>query len=195
MNDDVSRIWVINEEGTLHGLDRVNGQRFAVQAAPPGFAPLALSIDQQHVVCGGSDGKLSLIATENGALLRHDDTKLQKIQSLCWSPDGTRLAIAGDDLVVLWNPITHDVSATLRGHSGTVSDVSFSLDGSRLLSASSDGTVRIWDVASARTLLVLDTRSGGLRSARMSSDERELITTGNDGRVITWLALEPQSWD
>jgi WD40 repeat protein len=64
-----------------------------------------------------------------------------------------------------------------------------------LLSASSDGTVRIWDVASARTLLVLDTRSGGLRSARMTSDERELITTGNDGRVITWLALEPQSWD
>ncbi len=195
MNDDVSRIWVINEEGTLHGLDRVNGQRFAVQAAPPGFALLALSIDQQHVVCGGSDGKLSLIATENGALLRHDDTKFQKIQALCWSPDGTRLAIAGDDLIVLWNPITHEVSATLRGHGGTVSDVSFSLDGSRLLSASSDGTVRIWDVASARTLLVLDTRSGGLRSARMTSDERELITTGNDGRVITWLALEPQSWD
>lgn len=194
-DDDLGRILVTDDDGMLHGLDRVNGRRFSLSAVPPGFSALAFSVDKQQVVVGGVGGKIAWFSSENGAPTRSDMTRLQAIHALCWSPDGTRLAIAGDDLILLWNPTTHEAAATLRGHSGMVNDVSFSPDGSRLLSSSDDGTVRIWDVASAHTLLVLDAHLGGLRTARLTSDGREIITNGNDGRVMKWLALEQQSWD
>ena len=194
-DDDLGRILATDGDGLLHSLDRVNGRRFSLSAVPPGFSALAFTVDQQQVVVGGVGGKIAWFSCENGASTRSETTKLQAIHALRWSPDGTRLAIAGDDLILLWNPTTREMVATLRGHSGTVSDVSFSSDGSRLLSASHDGTVRIWDVASARTLLVLDAHSGSLRTARMTSDGREIITSANDGRVLMWRALEQQSWD
>lgn len=42
--------------------------------------------------------------------------------------------------------------AVFRGHEGDVHGVAFSLDGSRLVSGSKDGTVRLWDVASGEEL-------------------------------------------
>jgi eukaryotic-like serine/threonine-protein kinase len=195
MDQDVNRIFVTDDDGMLHGLDRVSGKRFSLPVAPAGFSALAISPDKKQVIGAGIGGKIAWVSSENGVALRTDTTRLQAITSLCWSPDGTRLAIAGDDVIQLWNPNTHEVTSTLRGHSGVVSNVSFSSDGSRLISTSHDGTVRIWDLISARTLIVIDAHSGGLRSARMTKDDHELITISNDGRVLVWSALEPQSWD
>jgi eukaryotic-like serine/threonine-protein kinase len=195
MNDDLSRLFVTDDDGMLHGLDRVNGRRFSVRIAPSGFSSLALTADKKQIVCAGSGGKITWISCEDGTTTRVDTTRLQTIKSLRWSPDGTRLAIAGDDMVLLWNPNTREVTSTLRGHSATVSDISFSSDGNRLISSSHDGTVRIWDIASARTLIVIDAHSGSLRSAHMTKDDHELVTIGNDGRVLIWSALEQQSWD
>jgi len=83
----------------------------------------------------------------------------------------------------------------LRGHSGAVNDISFNRDGSRIITAGQDGTVRLWDTVSGRALLVLDAHAQGVRSARLIGDDRELLTVGRDGRVLGWLALDRQSWD
>jgi WD40 repeat protein len=43
----------------------------------------------------------------------------------------------------------------LRGHTGRIYKLSLSADGSRLLSASADGTARIWDAKSGTLIHVL----------------------------------------
>lgn len=76
-------------------------------------------------------------------LIGHDDC----VQSLAFSPDGTRLASASSDYTVkIWNlRDTHPyVLSTLRKHSDTVHAVAFSPDGSRLASGSKDNTIVIW---------------------------------------------------
>ena len=68
------------------------------------------------------------------------------ILRVAFSPDTSSLAIvpASSKTIVVWNR-RHGMDQTLKGHSGIVSDVTFSSKGGLLASCSrTDGTVRIW---------------------------------------------------
>ena len=69
------------------------------------------------------------------------------VQSVGWSPDGTRLATASrDETVRVWDAVSGDHLTTLTGHTHWVRSVGWSPDGTRLATASDDNTVRVWDV-------------------------------------------------
>jgi len=73
-----------------------------------------------------------------------------KIHSVAISPDGRTIA-SGDHRgnVVLWDSTTHRRIGGPSGHRGWVNTLSFSEDGSLLVSASWDGTVRVWSIKRA----------------------------------------------
>ena len=48
--------------------------------------------------------------------------------------------------VLLWNPETFTLLATLTGHSQDVTSVAFSAAGGLLVTGSADQTTRLWDV-------------------------------------------------
>ena len=67
------------------------------------------------------------------------------VNAVAWSPDGTRLATAGDDGTTrLWDPTTGEQLTTLTGHTGSVNAVAWSPDGTRLATAGDDAR-RLWD--------------------------------------------------
>jgi len=70
---------------------------------------------------------------------------------VAFSPDGTRLA-AGcrDNTVRLFDVVSRQEVAELRGHTDYVHAVAWSPDGTRLVSGSGDFTVRVWDALSAQ---------------------------------------------
>ena len=79
---------------------------------------------------------------------------------------------------------------TLVGHGGPVLDLAFSPSGSKLVTASGDGTARIWLWKPGRELLVLRGHAGVVYSATFTAEGggRRVITGGHDRVIIVWEA-------
>jgi WD40 repeat protein len=59
-------------------------------------------------------------------------------------------------------------------------------DGSRMVTASDDGTARIWDAASGGEIRLLRGHDGEVRSASFSSDGRRIVTASEDRTARIW---------
>jgi serine/threonine protein kinase/WD40 repeat protein len=76
-----------------------------------------------------------------------------QVHRLAFSPDGTRLAAAGEDgTVTLWDTERQELVGRAVGHSGRAIHVAFSPDGKRLASGGSDLNVRLWDAETLTNL-------------------------------------------
>lgn len=72
--------------------------------------------------------------------------QLGTINSVSWSPDGTKLASGGgidDPTVHIWDATTGANLLTLEAHTDAIIEVVWSPDSTKLASASNDGTVRV----------------------------------------------------
>ncbi|OGE46720.1 hypothetical protein PENARI_c128G09761 [Penicillium arizonense] len=81
-----------------------------------------------------------------------------------------------------WNLCLH----TLEGHDGWVRTTSWSQDGSRLVSASNDNTVRIWDPATGQCKSTLAGHSGSISSVDWSQDGSQFASASFDKTVRIW---------
>ena len=75
----------------------------------------------------------------------------------------------------------------LHGHNGSVQSATFSTDGSRIVTASRDGTARIWDARSGRLIgKPLSNHAGAINSVAFSPDGKRLITASDDETIRLW---------
>jgi WD40 repeat protein/serine/threonine protein kinase len=149
--DRTVRLWDIQTRSSLavlrgHETDSVGG--------------LAYSPDGRLLASASRDKTVRLWDTathEALAILPHASA----VYGVAFSPDGRRLAAGcGDSSIRLWDVATARGAggkeipeaevAELRGHEDYVHAVAWSPDGTRLISASGDRTVRIWDSLSAQ---------------------------------------------
>ncbi|XRB01759.1 dynein assembly factor [Pycnococcus provasolii] len=87
-------------------------------------------------------------------------------------------------------PARVDIDATIlnnmTGHSEYVTSASYSADGTRIVSASQDKTVRVWDATTGACLSVLEGHSGAVFSASYSVDGTRIVSASQDKTVRVW---------
>jgi len=117
------------------------------------------------------------------------------------SPDGSRWldTVSGQNAAVIRWAGGENRTIILRGHSGEVTQAAFSADGSRIVTASVDRSVRIWDAGTGRELLVLPLPEGNYQQAIFSADGDKILTT-SDNEAGLWDAktgrkLATFTWD
>ncbi len=125
------------------------------------------------------------------------------IYTIAWSPEGLRIASAGDGTqVYVWDATTGHNLATYQGHTGIspgVYALSWSPDGTRIASACSttigtDKTVHIWEVATGQTLLHCDASNSLLPNfsafaVAWSPDGTRIAATCGDKTIRVWHAV------
>ena len=104
-------------------------------------------------------------------------------------------------------PLTVEAEAALRhawlqnrevagmiGHDATVTTASFSPDGTRIVTASLDGTARVWD-ASGRPIATMPGHGAWVTAANFSPDGTRIITTSAGGLVTGSKGWTAGVWD
>ncbi|WP_438006201.1 AAA family ATPase [Sorangium sp. So ce321] len=75
---------------------------------------------------------------------------------------------------------------TLSGHSGMVNACAVSPDGQRIVSASSDDTLKVWDLASGKLLSTLEGHSRGVHACAVSPDGQRIVSASGDSTLKVW---------
>ena len=99
--------------------------------------------------------------TRQPALGRHEG----QAYFVRYSPDGRRLASAGQDGVRIWNALTGEQEVWLRDHTADVNWVEFSSDGRHLVSAGDDRDVLIRDAITFKIERTIRTAGAALAGA------------------------------
>ena len=106
--------------------------------------------------------------------------------SVCFSPDGSRLAFAGGRAIPVWNVGSERLERLLAGHIAEVEELAYTADGRSLVSVSSDGTIRVWDVSDAPGRTTLAGHQDSILSACYSPDGTVLATASSDQTIRIW---------
>jgi len=74
-----------------------------------------------------------------------------------WSSDGARIVTIDrwSHSATVWDTTTGESLVALSGHSDDINDVAWSLDDTRIVTASDDGTAIVWDAATGKALVML----------------------------------------
>ena len=164
---------------------------------PPGadFNRAAVSPDGTRLAVCWSAVKawvLGVYDPDSGRQIAAGDRPLGFTWDLVFSPDGTRIATAGEDgQTRLWDASTGAMIVQWQSHSTKILSVAFRPDGRRLLTTSADGTVRQWDCSTGREVeSPYDRHIGEVLSARYSPDGLSIASGGTDRTIRVWSAAD-----
>ena len=191
--DKTARLW---DTATGKEVRKFSGHTWWVWSA-------AFSSDEKQVVTAGHDG--TAIVWDVASIKRSPSFTGHQgpVFSAAFSPDGKQVVSAGYDRRVLaWSPdevkpfdfknLTAGAAAapphfrTFEGHTDAVRSVSFSPDGSLLLSSSQDNTVRVWDFAAGQMLKTFRGHGGQVQAAAFLSDGKRILSASHDRSVREW---------
>lgn len=199
-------------------------RRLEAPNTPPGYVTtLAFSPDQSMLICGESDGRLTVWDLASNVVVHQADHHRGAVQDVTFSPDGALLASAGaDGTVLLQNTaslggISHvfvRADASLRDEGGNirpvthnrgVASVAFTPNGDRLLAAFPDkgGAIAVWRIRDSRllrTISPIEENEGNgfnpeLTSISITPDGRSVLSFGlqNKKREATSIEYGPNN--
>lgn len=142
---------------------------------------IALSDDGRDAVTASFDSTVivwSLAQGQARRVLRFHQGAVNTVVMLA----AGRFATAGEDgRIALWDRTGTQPGRVLSGHSAPVVSLAASGDGTRLVSASWDGTARLWSLESGTALILADHRANVNGAAFLASGQ--VVTAAYDGQL------------
>ena len=108
------------------------------------------------------------------------------VYAAIWSPDGSSLAEAIGNEVVVRDISTGTVMGTYQENSSGTDWLAWSPDSTRIASADDDGTALVWDVATGKTIATFQGQKQRVSELSWSPDGTRVVSSSDDGTVQVW---------
>jgi dipeptidyl aminopeptidase/acylaminoacyl peptidase len=187
------------DDGTVILWDAEWGERRqAWRECQPRLGHMALAPDGKTVAVHGSGDatghNLRLLDLDGGPA-RGFVVPIKHVGVLAFSPDGTRLAVAGmteerstftEPCVYVLNPRSGVEVCRLRNHKGAVLALAFTADGKALLSGGADGQIVLNDLATGKVRVSFRAHPGGVSALALAPCGRAFASAGSDRSALVW---------
>lgn len=196
-DDGAARLWSVTSGVLLCGGFASEDIIWAVDLSPDGGL-LAL---------GGLDRNIAVSPADCSPGGNYLEGYSRDVNSLTFSPDGSKLAAASDSGVAsIWRVSDGQTLQVLTGHSffsptnedetviRTVWGVDFSPDGTLLATIGDDGTTQLWRVSDGERVGILPSGSGYFSAVKFSANGKWLYTLVN-GLIKFWRVSDGQLLD
>jgi serine/threonine protein kinase len=147
------------------------------------IAAADFSPDGEFLVYGTIGGDVRICDPQSLATVSRLDRLPSRVETIRWSPDSTRFAVASLDTVKSWSRTGVHLKAVASA--SAIDEVAWHPDSRRLAFIDRQGFVTIQDIDGDITQRFrVDERSGS--SLFWTADGKRLITCGRDGHVKAW---------
>jgi tRNA A-37 threonylcarbamoyl transferase component Bud32 len=155
---------VFSTDNKLLAVPNGSVNELAIYDAATGGRSLRMAASQCRSAAYSHDGRWLAFTAGNAVVVwdwpnRRPARELQghvkPVNSVAFSPDGSRLASGGEDRHIhLWDAVAGELIHTMTGHTGAITQIAFVGD-DRLVSAADDSTIRAWHVPLGELLCTL----------------------------------------
>ena len=192
---DGARILTASKDKTAKLWDAASGKLLASFDHQDEVSHAAFSPDGARILTASRDKTAKLWDAASGKLIASFDHQ-DSVKNAAFSPDGTRILTASaDHSAKLWDavPLSRWVATRITSgklmasfdHQDEVNRATFSPDGARILTASSDKTAKLWDAASGKLIVSFDHQDEVVQAA-FSADGTRILTASKDKTVKLW---------
>jgi WD40 repeat protein len=188
-DDDTVRIWDALRGKTIATLAGHHGRVWACSFSPNG----------ERIVSGHQDGTLKVWDTRSRNEILTFSRRTRVAMSCAFSHDGAKIVSGfGDGVLKVWDVRNGDEIATLVGHKeefwpdgrpfleACARSCSFSPAGTRIVSASSDRTLKIWDAQNGKEIATLTGHTGQVTSCAFSPNGAQILSGSYDRSLKLW---------
>ena len=176
-DDGIARVW--------DAATRASESRARTPAMAP-CSSLVMRPTASSIALGFDDGTVASPTLRSAPRSDRCASRSAAVGSVAFSGDGERLAAALDDGDrARVRRRTERAGAAPDRHEERVLGVDVSADGTRVVSAGEDGTVRLWD-AGRRPSQSSIAAAPQMRTSRFSPDGTRILAVGDDRTVRLW---------
>lgn len=153
----------------------------------------SFSADGKRIIIAGFDN-VWLFDSLGNFIAQTEKMKAVRISFAKFSPDGNYLMVVFKNnvpgLYAYALNLATGIPVILKGHNAEITNLAFSSDGKKLLTASQDKTILCWDYTTGKILNTYIGHNNTVNEVRFSKDDQYIVSASDDNFLKVWKVAE-----